>query len=74
MTEQYSNARKAAEKSFSATQVEFFSKNHAYDEMNSVAKARDEKTQRLRAARLAKEQEDAATLIVAPSPKRKKSA
>lgn len=72
MTEQQSKARQQAEISFSNEQTQFFAKGHAVEELNSAVLAREEKTLRLRAARLAKEQEDAALNATAKSPKRGK--
>ena len=67
MTETYSKSRQRAENAFSAmlTQAQFFAKNHAAEELEAVAQARDAKTQRLREARLAKESEErmAATAV-----------
>ena len=58
MTETYSKSRQQAETAFSNLQTEFFAKNNAAEELESVAQARDAKTFRLREARLAKEQAD----------------
>jgi len=55
-TETYSKSRQQAEIAFGNVQTEFFAKNNAREELESVAKARDGKTLRLREARLAKEQ------------------
>ncbi|KQV80516.1 hypothetical protein [Rhizobium sp. Root1220] len=61
MTETYSKARQQAEVAFGNLQTEFFAKNNAVEELESVAQARDAKTFRLREARLAKEQDDRAS-------------
>lgn len=58
MTQTFSNSRRKAEVAFGNLQTEFFSKNNAVGELESVAQARDAKTLRLREARLAKEQAD----------------
>jgi len=60
MTDTYSKSRQRAENAFSAvqTQAQFFAKNHAAEELEAVAQARDAKTRRLREARLAKESKD----------------
>ncbi|TCQ99338.1 hypothetical protein [Neorhizobium sp. JUb45] len=58
MTETYSKSRQQAETAFGSLQTEFFAKNNAAEELQSVAQARDAKTVRLREARLAKEQAD----------------
>ncbi|NTJ63136.1 hypothetical protein G6M50_08020 [Agrobacterium rhizogenes] len=56
MTETYSKSRQQAEIAFGNVQTEFFAKNSAMEELESVAQARNAKTLRLREARLAKEQ------------------
>jgi len=58
MTEAHSRSRQQAEIAFSNVQTQFFSKNNAAEELDSVAQARDAKTLRLREARLAKELAD----------------
>jgi len=58
MTEIYSKSRQRAETAFGNLQTEFFAKNNAAEELESVAQARDAQTFRLREARLAKEQAD----------------
>ncbi|MBB5577243.1 MULTISPECIES: hypothetical protein [Rhizobium] len=55
MTETYSKSRQQAEIAFGSLQTEFFAKNNAMEELESVAQARNAKTLRLRAARLARE-------------------
>jgi hypothetical protein len=44
-----------AEIAFGQTQTEFFARAHAVEELDSIVKAREVKTLRLREARLAKE-------------------
>jgi len=58
MTEAHSRSRQQAEIAFSNVQTQFFSKNKAMEELDSVAQARNAKTLRLRVARLAKELAD----------------
>ncbi|WP_426128676.1 hypothetical protein [Pararhizobium sp. PWRC1-1] len=58
MTETHSKSRQQAEIAFGATQSQFFAKGHAVEEMNSIVEAREDKTMRLREARLAKELQD----------------
>jgi len=73
MTETYSKSRQQAETAFGTLQTEFFAKNNAADELQSVAQARDAKTVRLREARLAKEQADRMSATSALLAKRSKS-
>lgn len=73
MTEIYSKSRQQAETAFGNLQTEFFSKNNAAEELESVAQARDAKTVRLREARLAKEQADRMAATSALLAKRSKS-
>lgn len=70
MSETHSKSRQQAELAFSKAQTQFTVRTRVVEEMDSIAQARDEKTLRLREARLAKELED--SLIVAPSPKTKR--
>lgn len=51
-----SRARQTAEAAFDKTQSQFQSKTRALDEQNTEAAERAEKTRRLRAARLEREQ------------------
>lgn len=60
MTQTHSKSRQQAEIAFGHTQSQFFARNHAIEELESVVQAREAKTQRLREARLAKEAEDIA--------------
>lgn len=57
MTQTHSKSRQQAEIAFGHTQSQFFARNHAVEELDSIVQARDSKTQRLRAARLAREAE-----------------
>jgi hypothetical protein len=60
MTETYSKRRQQAELAFGNVQMQFFAKDRAKEELESVAQSRDAKTLRLREARLAKELADRA--------------
>ncbi|MGF9564963.1 hypothetical protein [Neorhizobium sp. JUb45] len=55
MNEQHSKARQTAEKAFDKTKVQTTARDRAHEELDSVVKARQEKTSRLREARLAME-------------------
>ncbi|QFY61131.1 hypothetical protein FZ934_12350 [Rhizobium grahamii] len=58
MTDSHSKSRQRAEIAFSSVQTQFFARSGAVEEHESVARARDAKTVRLREARLAKELAD----------------
>ena len=74
MEQTYSKSRQQAEIAFGAAQSQFFARGHAIEELQSIATMRDDKTLRLRAARLAKELADSKTVDVpAPAKKRPKS-
>lgn len=60
MTETYSKSRQQAEIAFGNTQSQFFARNSAVEELDSIVRSREEKTLRLREARLAKESQDRA--------------
>jgi len=60
MTQTFSKPRQRAENAFSKLQSQFFAKADAAGEQDFIAQARDEKTLRLREARLAKETDDRA--------------
>jgi len=67
MTQTHSRSRQQAEVAFGKTQTEFFARGQAMDALDSIALARDEKTARLREARIAKELVDrlsATTLVI----------
>lgn len=53
-----SKSREQAEAAFGHLQSQFFARGHAVEEMDHVTKSREDKTARLREARLAKEEED----------------
>ena len=55
MTETHSKSRQQAEIAFGHTQSQFFARGHAVEEMESIVRTREEKTLRLREARMAKE-------------------
>jgi hypothetical protein len=67
-----SNSRDKAEAAFGDLQSQFFSRGNASDEIDHVTKTRDEKTSRLREARLAKEAEDRLAAKAKPAPKPRK--
>lgn len=74
MTETHSRSRQQAEIAFGATQSQFFAKGHAVEEMNSIIEAREDKTLRLREARLAKELQDSLMPAAKPISRRIKKA
>jgi hypothetical protein len=74
MMETYSKSRHQAEIAFGETQTEFFAKGQAADALDTIARARDEKTRRLREARKAKELADEMTAMIATARKRSKRA
>jgi hypothetical protein len=57
MSQTHSKSRQQAEIAFSNTQTQFFAKDRAVEELDSIVHAREAKTARLREARLAKESE-----------------
>ncbi|MCK7615074.1 hypothetical protein [Roseibium sediminicola] len=73
MTENYSKVRQRAEVAFGKTQSQFFERQRAIEDLNSIVIAREEKTQRLREARLAKELQDSVASATKPVSKRAKS-
>ena len=74
MEETYSKSRQRAEIAFGAEQSQFFARGHAVEELQSIATLRDDKTLRLREARLARElAERTADAASAPVKKRTKS-
>ncbi|SCM71390.1 conserved hypothetical protein [uncultured Pleomorphomonas sp.] len=70
MAEQYSKPRQQAEIAFGKTQSQFFARGRAFEELDSITAARNEKTLRLREARLAKELQDSIAPAAKPAPKR----
>ncbi|APO79398.1 hypothetical protein AM571_PC01667 (plasmid) [Rhizobium etli 8C-3] len=73
MTETYSKSRQQAEIAFGNIQTQFFAKNKAAEELESVAQSREAKTLRLREARLARELDDRASSTSALLVKRAKA-
>ena len=57
MTEQLTKSRQTAEIAFAKTQSQFLARGRAIDEQDAITSARDEKTIRLREARLTRERE-----------------
>lgn len=70
MTEKFSTSRQKAEIAFSNIQTQFFAKDKAVEELESITQSREAKTLRLREARLAKEQESRASVTSALLAKR----
>jgi hypothetical protein len=70
MTETYSKPRQQAEIAFGKTQSQFFARGQAFEELDSIMVARDEKTLRLRQARLAQELQNRTTALTKPASKR----
>jgi hypothetical protein len=70
MSEHYSKSRQQAEIAFGKTQSQFFARGQAFEELDSITAARNEKTARLREARLAKEAEDSLALATKSAQKR----
>ncbi|WLD96344.1 hypothetical protein PX860_12420 [Agrobacterium leguminum] len=70
MSQTPSKSRQTAEIAFANAQSQFFARNSAVDELDSLVLAREEKTRRLRSARLAKELKDRQTATVALLAKR----
>ncbi|TNM65673.1 hypothetical protein [Aliirhizobium smilacinae] len=60
MTENHSKARQAAEKAFDKAKAPIAAGDRAREELDVVTKARQEKTSRLREARLAMEAQNSA--------------
>lgn len=58
MTQTFSKSRQKAEGAFDDLQSQFFARNNAVDELDFLTRSREEKTLRLREARLAKELQD----------------
>ncbi len=57
MTENHTKSRHTAEIAFAKTQSQFLARGRAIDEQDALTAARDEKTARLREARLNRERE-----------------
>lgn len=67
-------SREHAQAAFSHLQSQFFARGSAVDEMDHVIRSREEKTSRLREARLAKEEQDRLSASTAPAVKIRKRA
>ncbi|MBB3412152.1 hypothetical protein FHT87_006122 [Rhizobium sp. BK316] len=74
MSQTHSKSRQKAEIAFGNAQSQFFARNNAVEELDSLVLARDEKTRRLREARLAKELKDRAAATASLIAKRAKKA
>lgn len=70
----HSKSRQQAEIAFGNVQSQFFARNSAVEELDSLARSREEKTLRLREARLSKEAQDRAAATASLLAKRAKSA
>ena len=74
MSHTHSKSREKAEIAFANAQSQFFARNSAVEELDSIVLARKEKTQRLREARHAKELNDREAAIVSLLAKRARTA
>lgn len=70
MTQTHSRSRQQAESAFTKVQSQFLARSRAVEELDTIVRAREEKTSRLREARLAKETEDRETASAALISKR----
>ena len=70
MNENHSKLRQQAEVAFGKQQAQFFARERAFEELDSIVVARDEKTMRLREARLDKELQDSVARLAKPAAKR----
>ncbi|WP_426237655.1 hypothetical protein [Pararhizobium sp. DWP1-1-3] len=68
------NSREHAEAAFGHIQSQFFARGNAFEEIDYVTTAREEKTLRLREARLAKEDQDRLSASTKPALKTRKRA
>ena len=73
MTQTYSKSRQQAEIAFGNIQSQFFGRGNAVEERDVTIQAREDKTARLREARLAKEQLDRSKAVTALAAKRAKT-
>ncbi|MBB5042940.1 hypothetical protein [Shinella fusca] len=73
MSQTHSKSRQQAEIAFANAQSQFFARNSAVEELDSLTLAREEKTRRLREARLAKELNDREAATASLIAKRAKS-
>jgi len=67
---QHSKSRQQAESAFTKVQSQFLARTRAIEELDTMAKARRDKTARLKNARLAKESDDRARATAALISKR----
>ncbi|MGL4198131.1 MAG: hypothetical protein ACRCSX_10255 [Allorhizobium sp.] len=74
MTEQLTKSRQTAEIAFAKTQSQFLARGRALDEQDTIAEARDEKTKRLREARMTREREARESATAALVAKRARTA
>jgi len=74
MSQTHSKSRQKAEIAFANAQSQFFARNSAVEELDSLVLAREEKTRRLREARLARELNDREAATAALIAKRAKTA
>ena len=74
MSETHNKSRQRAEIAFAKEQSQFFARDSAVEELDSIVQAREEKTLRLRGARLAKELQDRLAAAAAPVSKRVRKA
>lgn len=70
MTESYSRLRQQAEIAFGKTQTPRTARDRAFDEIDAIKLAEEEKTLRLREARLAREVQNKAKPAVRPAANR----
>lgn len=70
MTQTHSKSRQQAEIAFGNVQSQFFGRGNAVEERDVTIQAREDKTARLREARLAKEMLDRNNAVAALSAKR----
>jgi hypothetical protein len=74
MTQTYSKSRERAEIAFGNAQSQFIGRGHAVEERDLFVQAREEKTARLREARLAKETLDRNSAVAILLAKRSRTA
>lgn len=67
---QHSKSRLQAESAFTKVQAQLLARNRAIEDLDTIAEAREEKTSRLKHARLTKEADDRARATVALVSKR----
>lgn len=67
-------SRENAEVAFGHIQSQFFARGNAVEELDHATRSREEKTVRLREARLAKEEQDRLIALNAPAVKTRKRA